>query len=119
MSTRAPSPLQIRARLFKGDEIAMGPGKMELLQAIQETGSISAAARKMGMSYRRAWLLVDTMNRCFKSALVVSATGGTQGGGASLTPLGEEIRAAYQALQDDLEKVSAVHLTSLQKHLAR
>lgn len=119
MSLKTTNPLQIRARLFKGDEIAMGPGKVELLEAIHETGSISAAARKMGMSYRRAWLLVDTMNRCFKSALVVSAAGGTQGGGACLTPLGEEVRDAYRALQDDLEKTAAAHIKSLQKHLAR
>lgn len=104
---------------MQGDEIAMGPGKLELLDAIEATGSISAAARHMGMSYRRAWLLVDTMNRCFKSALVASSAGGPQGGGASLTALGEEVREAYRALSDDLEKTAARHVSPLQKHLAR
>lgn len=119
MSRKPTSPLQIRARLFHGEDIAMGPGKVELLEAIRETGSISAAARKMGMSYRRAWLLVDTMNRCFKSPLVSSSAGGTQGGGARLTPLGEEVREAYRLLQADLEKVAAAHGKGLQKQLAQ
>jgi molybdate transport system regulatory protein len=119
MSRKPGNPLQIRARLFHGEEIAMGPGKVELLDAIRETGSISAAARQMGMSYRRAWLLVDTMNRCFKSPLVSSAAGGTQGGGACLTALGEEIREAYRLLQADLEKVAAAHDKKLQKQLAK
>lgn len=119
MTSGTGNSLQIRARLLHGEEIAMGPGKAELLDAISETGSISAAARKMGMSYRRAWLLVDAMNRCFRSALVSSSAGGTQGGGASLTPLGEEIREAYRALQDDLEKAAAAHIKRLQKHLAK
>ena len=111
--------LEIRARLMHGEEIAMGPGKAELLQAIADTGSISAAARRMGMSYRRAWLLVDTMNRCFTSPLVTSTTGGAQGGGASLTPLGEAVCRAYAALQADLDASAAAHFKTLQKHLAR
>lgn len=123
MTAKSSGKLQIRTRLIlntdQGEEIAMGPGKLELLDAIAETGSISAAARHMGMSYRRAWLLVDTMNHCFKSPLVASSTGGPQGGGASLTPLGEEVREAYRALRDDLEKTAARHLGTLQKHLAR
>lgn len=111
--------LQVRARLLHGEEIAMGPGKLALLDAIVETGSISAAARKMGMSYRRAWLLVDTMNRCFKSPLVSSSAGGAQGGGASVTALGESVREAYRALQTDLDQAAAAHLKTLQRHLAK
>lgn len=119
MTARTGNQLQIRARLFHGEEIAMGPGKLELLDAIHESGSISGAARQMGMSYRRAWLLVDTMNRCFKSPLVSSAAGGTQGGGATLTTLGEEVRDTYRALQADLDKAAAAHIKQLQKHLLK
>ncbi|MDQ8038625.1 MAG: LysR family transcriptional regulator [Pedobacter sp.] len=119
MTTKNSGTLQIRARLLLGEEIAMGPGKAELLAAIAETGSISAAARKMGMSYRRAWLLVDTMNRCFKTPLVSSAAGGTQGGGASLTLLGEEVLALYQQLETEVETAAHKQATALKKLLAK
>lgn len=119
MTTKPASTLQVRARLLQGEEIAMGPGKAELLEAIAETGSISAAARKMGMSYRRAWLLVDTMNRCFKSALVSSAAGGTQGGGASLTALGSEVLEHYQQLQSDLDAAAKTQAAVLRKLLTK
>ncbi len=78
--------------------IAMGPGKADLLQAIGETGSISAAARRMKMSYRRAWLLVDTMNQCFKSPVVGTLTGGKAGGGARITELGKEVLRRYREM---------------------
>ena len=76
----------------------MGPGKADLLEAISATGSISAAAREMRMSYRRAWLLVQTMNACFAEPLVESAKGGREGGGAVLTPAGLAALAAYRAI---------------------
>jgi molybdate transport system regulatory protein len=88
-----------RLRILLAEAIAMGPGKAELLQRIAETGSISAAARAMQMSYRRAWLLVDTMNRSFTSPLVGTATGGSRGGGAFLTPLGKEVLAHYEQME--------------------
>jgi molybdate transport system regulatory protein len=110
--------LQVRARLLWGEKIAMGPGKVELLSAIAETGSISAAARKMNMSYRRAWLLVDTMNRCFELPLVSSAAGGTQGGGAHLTTTGEAVLLAYRKLQIALDKAAERHRLILQNFLA-
>src|SRR5471032_3039230 len=75
--------LNLKLRLMRDEEVAMGPGKADLLEAIAEAGSISGAARSMGMSYRRAWLLVDVMNRCFQKPLVHSAAGGAQGGGAT------------------------------------
>jgi len=84
---------QIRIMFRKA--IAMGPGKADLLRAIEATGSISAAARKLGMSYRRAWLLVDTMNQCFKSPLVETLTGGQHGGGARVTALGQDVLRRY------------------------
>jgi molybdate transport system regulatory protein len=77
----------------------MGPGKADLLRAIGETGSISAAARQMEMSYRRAWLLVDTMNQAFKSPVVVTLTGGKSGGGAAVTDFGREVLKRYQAME--------------------
>lgn len=109
--------LKIRARICAGDEIAIGPGKAELLAAIAETGSISAAGRKLDMSYRRAWLLVDTMNRCFREPLVLAATGGKRGGGAGLSPLGAQVLAQYLTLQEDLDRVAAPHFAALKKHL--
>lgn len=86
-------------RILLGAVIAMGPGKADLLEAIARTGSISAAAKEMGMSYRRAWLLVDTMNRCFRRPLVDTASGGSRGGGASLTPLGEAALLRYREME--------------------
>ncbi|MGC1818017.1 MAG: LysR family transcriptional regulator, partial [Casimicrobiaceae bacterium] len=72
--------VQFRLRIISGDNIALGPGKVDLLEAIGATGSISAAAKALGMSYRRAWLLVDTMNRCFAQPVVAAETGGARGG---------------------------------------
>ena len=88
-----------RLRVLLGAAIAIGPGKADLLDAIAANGSISAAAKRMGMSYRRAWLLVDTMNGCFRGPLVASTRGGTGGGGAQLTPLGVEVLARYRDME--------------------
>ncbi|AOV17708.1 LysR family transcriptional regulator [Acidihalobacter aeolianus] len=88
-----------RIRILRGRDIAIGPGKADLLQAIDATGSISSAARQMDMSYRRAWLLVDTMNQCFVTPLVDTAVGGSGGGGARLTPLGLEVLQRYRAME--------------------
>jgi len=85
--------------LILGQSIAMGPGKADLLAAIAETGSISAAARSMSMSYKKAWYLIDTMNRCFKSPLVETSKGGRGHGGATLTPMGAEVLARYREIE--------------------
>jgi molybdate transport system regulatory protein len=90
--------LDLKIRLHNGADIAIGPGKAELLAAIAQHGSISAAARAMGMSYRRAWLLVETMNRSFKQPLVSTLAGGKQGGGTQLTATGELILQRYSVL---------------------
>jgi molybdate transport system regulatory protein len=91
--------LKPQIRILFRKAIAMGPGKADLLRAIDETGSISAAARQMEMSYRRAWLLVDTMNQAFKSPVVVTLTGGKAGGGAAVTEFGKEVLRRYSAME--------------------
>lgn len=96
--------LKLKLQLYCGDEIAMGPGKADLLEAIAEEGSISGAGRALGMSYRRAWLLVDTMNRCFREPLVVAQPGGGRGAGARLTPAGQAALAAYRNLSLHVEQ---------------
>ena len=88
-----------RLRILLGPDIALGPGKAALLEALARTGSISAAAREMGMSYRRAWLLVDTMNHCFHAPLVEASKGGAGGGGARVTELGLDVLARYRAME--------------------
>jgi molybdate transport system regulatory protein len=88
-----------RLRIVLEPDIAIGPGKADILEAIKETGSIAAAGRSMGMSYKRAWYLVETMNRCFKSPLVEASKGGRAGGGARLTELGHEVLARYRRME--------------------
>jgi molybdate transport system regulatory protein len=90
-----------------GDKIAMGPGKAALLQAIDSQGSISAAARLMGMSYRRAWMLADMMNHCFRTPLIETQSGGGKGAGAQLTPQGHAILAAYQSFCCNIENAKS------------
>jgi molybdate transport system regulatory protein len=90
--------LSIRLDLNSGDRI--GPGKIALLEAIRTTGSISAAARHLGMSYRRAWLLVEEINDSLREPAVAAATGGRQGGGAVLTTSGERVIELYRSIED-------------------
>lgn len=98
---------QFRLRIKYGDEIAIGPGKIAILEAIADTGSISAAGRKLGMSYRRAWLLVDQMNQYFKEPVVQAATGGAQGGGTALTETGLEVINLYRGIEQQAQEYSA------------
>jgi molybdate transport system regulatory protein len=93
------SNLKLRARIYCGDEIAMGPGKADLLEAIGREGSISGAGRALGMSYRRAWLLVDAMNRCWTPPLVETVAGGGHERGARLTEAGHQVLERYRRLQ--------------------
>ena len=88
-----------RVRIHIGDDMVLGPGKVDLLEAIGRTGSISAAGREMGMSYRRAWLLVDALNHMFPDALVIASPGGAHGGGAKLTDYGRDVAAAYRRVE--------------------
>ena len=88
-------------RIEFGPEQRIGPGKVRLLELVAATGSISAAAREMEMSYRRAWLLIDEMNRMFKEPVIAAVSGGAHGGGAQLTELGETVIATYRAIETD------------------
>ena len=100
--TAAIARLKLKLQLYCGGEVAIGPGKADLLEAIAHEGSISAAARTLGMSYRRGWMLVDTMNRCFAVPLVETRPGGGRRAGARLTPAGEQAVEAYRALSDEV-----------------
>ena len=91
--------LSIRIDLASGQRI--GPGKIALLEAIRSTGSISAAARSIGMSYRRAWLLVEEVNRSLREPAVMAETGGAGGGGAVVTPVGERVVGLYRAIESN------------------
>lgn len=106
--------LKIKLQVMCGAEIAMGPGKADLLEAIAREGSISAAGRALGFSYRRAWLLVDTMNRCWQGPLVVARGGAA---GAEVTPLGQQVLAQYRAMQATVEQGSGVAWTALEQGL--
>ena len=98
MSVKKPQA-RTRIRIVYGELFAIGPGKADLLEAIAETGSISAAARRLDMSYRRAWLLIDEMNQCFREPVVGTATGGKGGGGAQITDFGRAALREYRALE--------------------
>ena len=110
--------LRLTLRLDVGGRPTLGPGKARLLEFIGETGSISAAARAMGMSYRRAWMLVDSLNASFAAPLVAARPGGTGGGGAILLPLGAEVVRLYRALEQGAASVGAAELERLQAVLA-
>lgn len=94
----------LKIRITIGKTVAMGPGKADLLDAIDASGSISAAAKQMNMSYRRAWELVDVMNKSFNQPVVISSPGGVNGGGAQLSEFGRSILKSYR----DLVEKSAI-----------
>ena len=100
-------------RIDLGDERRVGPGKIKLLELIGSTGSISAAAREMEMSYRRAWLLIDEVNTALKAPVVETATGGSGGGGAVLTPLGETLVATYRDIEREATAIVSKRLEAL------
>jgi molybdate transport system regulatory protein len=110
-------PLKLKAQLLSGGELAMGPGKADLLETIMTEGSISAAGRKLGMSYRRTWLLVDTMNRCWTEPLVQTQPGGGEHRGTRLTPMGQEVLKAYRLLEAELARAAVEPLEVLKARL--
>lgn len=107
----------IKIHLPYGDLSAFGPGKADLLEAIERTGSISAAARQMGMSYKRAWDLVDTMNKSFREPLVLTATGGSRGGGAQMSEFGAEVLRRYRVIEIKSYHAVEEELTALRGFL--
>ena len=118
MSASSKTAPKLIFRLQFDQDNRIGRGKIQLLSHIKETGSISAGGRAMDMSYRRAWLLVDEMNRLFKQPVVESQRGGKQGGGAVLTPFGEALVERYQAMEDKARAALADELDWITGHLA-
>lgn len=104
-------------RILFGASTSLGPGKIALLEAIARCGSISGAAREMSMSYRRAWLLVEAMNQAFKQPMVQAAVGGKRGGGAAITPFGQDLLARYRQIEAKAAKAVSSDLAALQKLL--
>lgn len=90
----------------------MGPGKAELIERVEQSGSISAAARAMGMSYRRAWQLVEALNAAYREPVITTAVGGKRGGGASVTPFGRRLAARFRAMEDKASAAIAADLRS-------
>ncbi len=105
--------VRFRMRIRHGETVALGPGKVALLEAVREHGSISAAARSLDMSYRRAWLLMDELNRSLKEPAVVSGTGGQSGGGSTLTLVGEEIVRLYRDIETQAYAACAAQIAAL------
>jgi len=113
----ASSRLLPRLRLLRGREIAIGPGKADLLEAIRDCGTLSGAARRLGLSYMRAWTLVGTMNACFKQPLVVLARGGAEHGRARLSPVGEKALALYRRMERSATRACGRDAMALRRKL--
>ncbi|KAB0583843.1 LysR family transcriptional regulator [Ideonella dechloratans] len=109
----APLAILVRPRVYIGNEISLGPGKIDLLRWVGQTKSISAAGRELGIPYKRAWLLINTLNAGFGQPVVLTTKGGRGGGGAQLTPLGQALIERYQALEDRIVATSAAELEAL------
>ena len=111
--------VRLTVRIDFGAERALGPGKIRLLEAIGKTGSISRAGRALGMSYRRAWLLIDDMNRTFRAPVVATQPGGVKGGGAALTPFGLQLIENYRAIETQAAAAAMPRLQALENSLRR
>jgi molybdate transport system regulatory protein len=105
---------RLTLRVDLGTDRAIGPGKIRLLEAIRDAGSITQAGIALGMSYRRAWLLVDDMNNCFREPVVAAQAGGSHGGGAALTPFGARLIDQYRAIEAEAHSATAARLTELE-----
>ena len=103
----------VRFRVELGREEAIGPGKIALLEQIERSGSLSQAARELGMSYRRAWQLLDSLNHCFRERVAVTAKGGRRGGGATLTAFGRELIRIYREFDAEIQARAARHFRPL------
>jgi molybdate transport system regulatory protein len=109
---------RLTLRIDFDEDRAIGPGKIRLLELIDKHGSISEAGRQMGMSYRRAWVLVDNLNHCFRTPVVASQTGGLHGGGASLTDFGRAVVQHYRAVETAAQTAAAADIEALVAVLA-
>jgi molybdate transport system regulatory protein len=109
----------LRLKIVLGQAAALGPGKIGLLEAIGETGSISAAGRRFKMSYRRAWELVAELNGMFDAPLVIAGAGGVGGGGARLTPLGRDVARRFRAIEAAAWKAAEPGVRRLRRRLSR
>jgi molybdate transport system regulatory protein len=105
---------RLTLRVDLDEDRAVGPGKIRLLEAIRDTGSITKAGIALGMSYRRAWLLVDDMNNCFREPVVAAQVGGSHGGGAALTPFGMRLIGQYRAIEAEAHSATASRLRELE-----
>ena len=112
-ATRAATT-RLTLRVDLGGERAIGPGKIRLLEAIRDTGSITKAGIALGMSYRRAWLLVDDLNNCFREPVLAAQAGGSHGGGAVLTPFGRNLIDQYRAIEAEAHSATAWRLRELE-----
>jgi molybdate transport system regulatory protein len=119
MSSSRPKAVILRPHVAIGEAITFGPGKIELLRKVGEGNSISAAARALGLSYKRAWALIDTLNRGFGSPVVETSAGGKGGGGARLTPLGEQLVARYLALEAKVNSSVEAEIAALDELVDR
>ena len=108
---------RLSIRIVFGDDAMLGPGKADLLERIRETGSIAAAGRTMSMSYKRAWMLVEELNRVFQEPLVDSTRGGAKGGGARLTEAGEAVLSNYRKLEEIVAEAGAAPISILRSML--
>lgn len=107
---------EIRFRIDFDDRCSVGVGKIHLLEAVGQTGSLSQAARAIAMSYRRAWLLIDSMNAEFNTPVIRASVGGSGGGGAKVTPFGRELIAAYRRLETRLATLAADYMAKVAAH---
>ncbi len=122
MTTNPPSPsneapaaplLRVRLRVQTGADILLGPGRIDVLQGVAETGSIAEAGRRLGMSYQRVWSLVQAMNAAFEAPLVTKQRGGSSGGGAVLTPAGQQVLSAYRAAEAAALRATHPHMSAV------
>jgi molybdate transport system regulatory protein len=109
----------IRFRIDFAEDANLGPGKIALLEGIKVRGSLSDAARALGLSYRRAWLLLDSLNKSFDTPATLSAVGGTGGGGATVTPFGLLLIERYRALESQIRDISDVYLKDIEQRVIR
>lgn len=113
MDDTLPPDTRLRLRLHFGQRLLLGPGKADLMEGIRDTGSIAAAGRRMGMSYKRAWSLVEELNAAFRDPLVTSARGGKGVGGAHLTETGAEVLARFRRIEAAAMAAAAPEMAAL------